>query len=132
MGFESYCAPNNGLPIVTEKHCNKSIHRNIHRHKALGDNIILGRKEWEQHLSPLTHSVSGALFSAVLQSLRQRACCEIGYIISFSADRLARSSVINISTEPENGQDWGSLKLHYATSLLNEYPIKSDNYPYSV
>lgn len=38
--------------------------------------------------------------------------------------------MINISTEPENGQ--GSLKLQCATLPSNENPIKLDNYRYPI
>lgn len=87
-----------------------------------------GRKNYGKRLFPINTFSSLALCSAaVLQSLRQRACWKISYIIGFSSDRFARSSMINISTEPENGQ--GSLKLHYVTLPPNENPIKLDNYP---
>lgn len=70
--------------------------------------------------------------AAVLQSLRQRAHWKISYIIGFSSDRLARSSMINIFTDPENEQGWGSLRQHYSTLPPSENPIKLGNYPYPV
>lgn len=86
-----------------------------------------GRKNYGKRVFPINTFSSLVLCSAAaLQSLRQRACRKISYIIGFSSDRLARSSLINISTEPGNGQD--SLKLHYVTLPHNKNPIKLDNY----
>lgn len=90
-----------------------------------------GRNNYGKRVFPINTFSSLALPSAAaLQSLRQRTCRKISYIIGFSSDRLARNSMINISTEPGNGQ--GSLKLHYVTLPPNENPIKSDNYPHPI
>lgn len=93
--------------------------------------IPLKRKNYGKYFFPINTSGSLVLcFAAVLQSFRQRNCWKISYITHFICDRVAKSSLINISTESENGQ--GLLKLHYVTLSPNENPIKLDNFPHPI
>lgn len=69
----------------------------------------------------------GALFRSSAAVPQTKGSLENQLHHPLQLDRFARSSMINISTEQENGQ--GSLKLQYATLSPNENPIKLDNYP---
>lgn len=126
-----YCVPNNVISVVTLRNTSNKTSPLADQHKAPSDNIYLeGRTRGNFFFLINTFGSLVLCFAVVLQSLRKRACWKISYIIHFIFNRPTRSSMINISTEPENGH--GSLKLHYVTLPPNENPIKSNNYPYPI
>lgn len=123
--------PNNVISVVTLRNTSDKTSHPTDKHKAPNDNIYMEGRTGGNFFSLInTFSSLVLCFAVVLQSLRQRACWKISYIIHFIFNRHTRSSMINISTEPENGQ--GSLKLHYVTLPPNENTIKLNNYPYPI